>query len=83
MNIYVGNLDYKVDEDDLRGVFEDYGTVDSVQIISDKLSGRSKGFGFVVMDNQEEAEKAIKGLNGTTLETREIVVNEAKPKRRD
>jgi RNA recognition motif-containing protein len=83
MNIYVGNLDYKVDEDDLRGVFEDYGTVDSVQIISDKLSGRSKGFGFVVMDNQDEAEKAIKGLNGTTLETREIVVNEAKPKRRD
>jgi len=83
MNIYVGNLDYKVDEDDLRGVFEDYGTVGSVQIISDKLSGRSKGFGFVIMDNQDEAEKAIKGLNGTTLENREIVVNEAKPKRRD
>ncbi|MFO7573829.1 MAG: RNA-binding protein [Bacteroidales bacterium] len=83
MNIYVGNLDYKVDEDALRGAFEDYGTVDSVQIISDKLSGRSKGFGFVVMDNQDEAEKAIKELNGTTLENREIVVNEAKPKRRD
>lgn len=83
MNIYVGNLDYKVDEDDLRGVFEDYGTVGSVQIISDKMSGRSKGFGFVVMESQEEAEKAIKALNGATLESREIVVNEAKPKRRD
>lgn len=83
MNIYVGNLDYKVNEDDLRGVFEDYGTVGSVQIISDKLSGRSKGFGFVVMESQDEAEKAIKELNGATLESREIVVNEAKPKRRD
>jgi RNA recognition motif-containing protein len=83
MNIYVGNLDYKVNEDDLRGVFEDYGTVGSVQIISDKLSGRSKGFGFVVMESQSEAEKAIKELNGATLESREIVVNEAKPKRRD
>ena len=83
MNIYVGNLDYKVNEDDLRGVFEDYGTVGSVQIISDKLSGRSKGFGFVVMESQNEAEKAIKELNGATLESREIVVNEAKPKKRD
>ncbi|MBM3420024.1 MAG: RNA-binding protein [Bacteroidetes bacterium] len=82
MNIYVGSLDYKVNEDDLRGVFEVYGTVSSVQIIKDKMSGRSKGFGFVVMANDDEALKAIKELDGSILESREVVVNEAKPKRR-
>ena len=81
MNIYVGNLDYKVDENDLQGIFEEYGTVSSVKIITDKFSGRSKGFGFVTMEDQDEASKAISELNGTTLQSREIVVNEARPKR--
>jgi RNA recognition motif-containing protein len=81
MNIYVGNLDYKVTESDLEGLFEDYGTVSSAKIISDKFSGRSKGFGFVAMEDQKEATKAIKELNGATFENREIVVNEARPKK--
>jgi len=81
MNIYVGNLDYKVDENDLQGIFEEYGTVSSVKLITDKFSGRSKGFGFVTMEDQDEAKKAISELNGTTLQSREIVVNEARPKR--
>ncbi len=80
MNIYVGNLDYKVNENDLEGIFEEYGKVDSVKIITDKYSGRSKGFGFVVMDDQDEATKAIKDLNGKMLEERELVVNEARPR---
>lgn len=81
MNIYVGNLDFKVNETDLEGIFEEYGAVSSVNIITDKYNGRSKGFGFVTMDNQVEAIKAIKELNGATLESREIVVNEAKPRK--
>ena len=81
MNIYVGNLDYKVSESDLEEVFGEYGTVSSSKIITDKMSGRSKGFGFVTMDDQDEANKAIEELNGTTLKSREIVVNEARPKR--
>ena len=81
MNIYVGNLDYKVDENDLQGIFEEYGTVSSAKVITDKFSGRSKGFGFVTMENQDEANKAISELNGTTLQSREIVVNEARPRK--
>jgi len=81
MNIYVGNLDFKVNENDLKGIFEEYGTVESVKIISDKFSGRSKGFGFVTMENSAEAKKAINDLNGATLISREIIVNEAKPKK--
>ena len=81
MNIYVGNLDYKVNENDLEGIFEEYGTVSSSKIITDKFSGRSKGFGFVSMEDQTEANKAIDDLNGATLESREMVVNEAKPKK--
>lgn len=83
MNIYVGNLDYKVNENDLKELFEDHGAVSSFKVITDKFNGRSKGFGFVTMDNDEEAEKAIKTLNGTTFKEREIIVNEAKPKRTD
>lgn len=83
MNIYVGNLDFKVSESDLQGIFEEYGTVGSAKVITDKFSGKSKGFGFVVMDDQEEASKAIAELHGATLESREMVVNEAKPKRTD
>ncbi|MBN2347990.1 MAG: RNA-binding protein [Bacteroidales bacterium] len=81
MNIYVGNLDYKVDESDLSDIFEEYGTVSSSKIIMDKFSGRSKGFGFVTMDDKEEANTAIKELNGATYENREIIVNEARPRK--
>jgi len=81
MNIYVGNLDFKVDENDLNEVFEKYGKVDSAKIITDKSNGRSKGFGFVTMENPDEAKKAIDNLNGATLENRKIIVNESKPKK--
>jgi len=81
MNIYVGNLDYKVNENDLDGIFKEYGTVSSSKIIIDKFNGRSKGFGFVTMENHDEATKAIQELNGATFENREIVVNEARPKK--
>lgn len=81
MNIYVGNLDYSVDDVDLEGFFEEYGKVNSAKVITDKFSGKSKGFGFVEMDNKEEASKAMKELNGASVENREIVVNEARPKK--
>lgn len=81
MNIYVGNLDFKVNEDELQKVFEEYGAVSSAKIITDKFSGRSKGFGFVEMDNDDEANEAIKDLNGSVIENREVVVNEAKPRK--
>ena len=81
MNIYVGNLDYEVSKNDLEEVFEEYGTVSATNIIIDKFSGRSKGFGFVTMENSDEANKAILELNGAKYENREIVVNEAKPKK--
>lgn len=81
MNIYVGNLDYKVQENDLESIFEDYGTVGSAKIITDKFNGRSKGFGFVTMEDTSEAKNAIEDLNGATFENREIVVNEARPRK--
>ena len=81
MNIFVGNLDFKVDEYDLKEIFEEYGAVSSAKIITDKFTQKSKGFAFVVMDDQLEASKAINELNGASLGNREIVVNEAKPKR--
>ena len=81
MNIYVGNLDFKVDENDLRDLFTEYGSVISAKVIMDKYNGRSKGFGFVEMENKDEAEKAIKELDGATYENRKIMVNEARPKK--
>ena len=81
MNIYVGNLSYEVDENDLTEIFKPYGTVHSTKIITDKYSGRSKGFGFVIMEDLEEAKLAIKELNGSVYEQRDMVVNEAKPKK--
>ena len=81
MNIYVGNLDFEVNDGELREIFEEYGTVESIKIIVDKYTGRSKGFGFVSIPNDIEANKAIKGLNGSTLGNREITVNEARPKK--
>ena len=80
MNIFVGSLPFSIDEADLRESFEAYGTVNSVKIITDKFTGRSKGFGFVEMENDTEAEKAIQELNGATVEGRAIVVNKSEPK---
>lgn len=81
MNIYVGNLNYKVEQEDLRRVFEEYGSVADAKIITDKYDGRSKGFGFVVMDDQAEAENAINELSGSTLENREMIVNQARERK--
>ena len=81
MNIYVGNLDFKVSDSELEETFAAFGTVSSCKIIIDKYSNRSKGFGFVTMDNDDEASNAINELNGTSLKSRDIVVNEAKPRK--
>ena len=80
MNIYVGNLPYSTTEDELREAFNQFGDVASVSIISDKYTGRSKGFGFVEMDNDSEAEDAIQALNETPMQGRNIRVNQAKPR---
>lgn len=81
MNIYVGNLSYEVNENDLTEVFEEYGTVSSTKVITDKYTGRSKGFGFVTMENTDEANLAIKELNGSVYEQRDMIVNQAKPRK--
>ena len=80
MKIYVGNLSYEVTEQDLRQEFEVFGEVESVSVITDKYSGRPKGFAFVEMATKSEAEAAITSLNGKTLKERTIVVNEARPR---
>lgn len=80
MNLYVGNLAYSVTESDLRAAFEAFGAVDRASVITDRDSGRSKGFGFVEMPNNSEADAAIKGLNETALDGRNIKVNEARPR---
>ncbi|MEI7595638.1 MAG: RNA-binding protein [Bacteroidota bacterium] len=77
MNIFVGSLTYNLKEDELKDIFEEYGAVDSAKIITDKFSGRSKGFGFIEMPNEEEAKKAIAELNGAEFGGRTIVVNES------
>jgi RNA recognition motif-containing protein len=77
MNIFVARLNYDTREDDLRAAFEGYGSVDSVKIIMDKFTGRSKGFGFVEMPNEEEGRAAITNLNDSELDGRNIVVKEA------
>ena len=81
MNIYVGNLHFDLTEDELKEHFEAFGQVTSVKIITDKYNGRSKGFGFVTMENEDEANTAIKELNGASYEERDMVVNEAKPRK--
>lgn len=80
MRIYVGNLSYDVTEEQLRQEFLPYGEVTSVSILTDRISGRPKGFGFVEMASKSESEAAISGLNGKALEDRTIVVNEARPR---
>jgi RNA recognition motif-containing protein len=80
MNIYVGNLANQATEDDLRKAFEAFGQVESANIIKDKFSGESRGFGFVQMPSKQEAQKAIEQMNGTDLMGRTINVNEARPR---
>jgi cold-inducible RNA-binding protein len=80
MKLYVGNLPYNTSEDDLRTLFSQYGSVDSVAIITDRDTGRSKGFGFVEFGNDEEAKNAIQGLSGQEYGGRALTVNEARPK---
>ena len=78
--LYVGNLSYGTTDSDLQSLFEEFGTVQSAQVIMDRESGRSKGFGFVEMGSQEEAEKAISMLNGKEVEGRALTVNIARPR---
>jgi RNA recognition motif-containing protein len=80
MNIYVGNLPFSITDADLRETFSRFGEVAQVNLISDKFTGESKGFGFVEMSNNSQADAAIKGLNGTDMKGRNITVNQAKPK---
>ena len=77
--LYVGGLPYSVTETQLEEVFAPHGTVESARVITDRMTGRSRGFGFVEMSSPEEAEEAIQKLNGTDLEGRSLTVNEAKP----
>ncbi|SIN83871.1 RNA recognition motif. (a.k.a. RRM, RBD, or RNP domain) [Singulisphaera sp. GP187] len=79
-NIYVGNLPYDTTGDDLKQLFEAYGAVSNGQVIIDKFSGRSRGFGFVEMDHDHEAQAAIDALNGTDYGGRPLTVNEARPR---
>jgi cold-inducible RNA-binding protein len=79
-NIFVGNLSFTATEDGVRSMFEAYGTVDRVSIVTDRDTGQPKGFGFVEMTNDAEAEKAISELNGTELNGRALTINEARPK---
>ena len=78
--LYVGNLSYNVSDSDLEQLFAPFGTVQSAQVIMDRDSGRSKGFGFVEMGSDQEAQAAINGLNGTESDGRALTVNEARPK---
>lgn len=80
MNIYVGNLSYDTTEDSLREAFEPHGRVDAARVVIDRYTNRSRGFGFVEMADDTEAQAAIAALDGTSLDGREIRVNEAKPR---
>ena len=80
MNIYVGNLSWNLKDQDLSNLFAQHGEVTSAKIVTDKFTGRSKGFGFVEMANDDQAQAAIAALNGTDVDGRSIVVNESRPK---
>ncbi len=80
MNIYVGNLPYSTDRDELREIFSAYGEVSAARIVNDRETGRSKGFGFVEMPNDDEARAAIENLNGKEIGGRKAVINEARPR---
>ncbi len=83
MNIFCGSLPWGLEENELRGYFEAYGEVSSARIITDKATGRSKGFGFVEMPNDSEAQQAIDGLNGSEMKGRAVVVNQAEDRKRN
>jgi RNA recognition motif-containing protein len=80
MDIYVGNLAYATTDDSLRAAFEAYGEVTSARVVTDRISHRSKGFGFVEMPNDEQARQAIEAMNGQDVDGRKVVVNEARPR---
>lgn len=80
MRIYVGNLPYSMTDEDLRNLFGDFGELAAAEVIKDKFSGQSKGFGFVDMPNNSEADAAIKALNETDMKGRKLTVNEARPR---
>lgn len=80
MKLYVGNLPFSVQEQDLKSFFSSYGSVTKVEVITDRETGRSKGFGFVEMSNDNEANQAIEDLNGQDLGGRAVIVNEARPR---
>ena len=80
MNIYVGNLSYQSTEDELRDLFAEFGDVVSAKLIVDKFTGQSKGFGFVEMSNNSEAQKAMDELNGRDVNGRSVTVNQARPR---
>ncbi|MBE0478686.1 RNA-binding protein [Candidatus Aerophobetes bacterium] len=79
--LYVGNLSYKVTEDDLKDLFKEFGAVSEINVVTDRATGKPRGFGFVEFSSNEDADKAIKSLNGKMFQDREIVVNEARPRR--
>lgn len=81
MNIFVAKLNFETQSEDLQDAFKAYGVVNSANVITDKFSGRSKGFGFVEMENEDEAQNAIRGLNNTEFQGRTIVVKKANPRR--
>lgn len=81
MNIYVGNLNYRLKEQELQRALEEYGTVASVKIIKDRETGKSKGYGFVEMPNDEEANRVLEELNGAELEGRQVVIKKALPRK--
>jgi cold-inducible RNA-binding protein len=83
VKIYVGNLSYSMGSDALRAAFEEFGTVNSAEVVVDRNTNRSRGFGFVEMENEDEAKAAIAGLDGKELEGRPVKVNEARPRRSD
>jgi len=80
MNIYIANLNYKIQDDELRQVFEEYGEVSSAKVIKDHETGRSRGFGFVEMPDDEEAQNAIDNLHETDLKGKKLIVNKARPR---
>lgn len=83
MTIYVGNISFKLKENDLKNAFAEYGNVDSVKIIKDKISKKSKGYGFIEMPDEAEAENAINNLNGKELDGRVLKVHKAHPKKEE
>jgi RNA recognition motif-containing protein len=83
MNIFVGNIAFTASEEDVRTLFEQYGVVDKVNLITDRYTGRSRGFGFVEMPNSSEGQAALAALNGAQLLNRPLTVNEARPRDRE